>query len=235
MPRVLGAATGPLWGWGARSTPVPLETSALQGLFPSQGMSVSPCAPKFHVPLICGAHQLHVAEAVLGRKGLINNDPSGQAQPRGQQRVSHHEQPKDSFITFSPFHPTPPSPTSTCGAERNCWRTWGWTLVNGQGEGRGRTYSLSWGSRRPLKEEQGKQIKGSWPSPREGTAGLGVGGHTWPCHHSLGPHGHPCSLVLQDCPAGKTDGVRGGGNGAPVWCGSSGMGGTPGVRVGVGQ
>lgn len=106
----------------------------------------------------------------------MNNDPSGQVQPRGQQRVSHHQQPKDSFITFSPFSPTPPSPTSTCGAERSCWRTWGWTLANRQGEGRGRTYSSSGGSRRPLKEEKRKQIKGSWPSPGEGTAGLGVGG-----------------------------------------------------------
>lgn len=32
-------------GARARSTPFPLETSALQGLLPSQGMSVSPCAP----------------------------------------------------------------------------------------------------------------------------------------------------------------------------------------------
>lgn len=37
--------------------------------------------------------------------------------------------------------------------------------------------------------------------------------------HSQGPHGHPCSLVLQGCPAGKRDGVRGGGNGGPVGLG----------------
>lgn len=104
-PRALDAAMGPLWGWGARSTPVPLETSALQGLLPALGRSVSPCVPGSHVPLSRGAHQLHVAEAVLGKEGLMNNDPSAQAEPRGQQRVAHHSIPGTHSLPSPPFPP----------------------------------------------------------------------------------------------------------------------------------
>lgn len=78
--------------------------------------------------------------------------------------------------------------------------------------GRGRAYSSSWRSGRPLKEGRGKWVKGRWHSPREDRADSGVGDRrVVPCH-SPAPHGHLCSLVLRGCPAGKRDGVRGGGD-----------------------
>lgn len=191
---MLGAATGPLWGWGARSKSqehtISFGNLSPTGPPPITGHECQPVCPEFRVPLSRGAHQLHVAEAGLGREGMMNNDPSGQAKPRGQQRVSHHQHPKHSFITFSPFPPTPPSPASTCGAERSCWSTWGWTSALGQGEEGGRTYSSSWGSRKSLKEGQEKQIR---DSPGEGTAGSRVG-----ATHGL--TGSPRSPLLPGAP-----------------------------------
>lgn len=78
--------------------------------------------------------------------------------------------------------------------------------------GRGRAYGSSWRSGRPLKEGQGKWVKGRWHSPGAGTAGSGVGDRRVAPRHSPAPHGHLCSLVLRGCPAGKRDRVRGGGD-----------------------
>lgn len=86
----------------------------------------------------------------------------------------------------------------------------------GRERGGGRTYGPSWGSGRPLKEEQGKQVKGSWCGPSEGRGGSRVGAKHVAWRHSPAPHGHPCSLALRGCPLGKKDRVRGGGNAGPV-------------------
>lgn len=43
----------------------------------------------------------------------------------------------DPLVTFSPFSPAPPSPTSTCGAEKGYQSTWGRAPARGQGEGWG--------------------------------------------------------------------------------------------------
>jgi len=151
-PRARGTAAGSLWGWGAMSMLASPRISALQGpppLAPSSWHQAGASAhvpPGFHVPpdptwlsaVVCTGSMWQglfwAGRAWCTRIPVHRQSPVGDSTGHPTASI-----PRDPLVTFSPFSPAPPSPTSTCGAERGCQSTRGQALAHGQGEGWGQS------------------------------------------------------------------------------------------------